>query len=96
VTWFLVSFGSEYGGLAEEIGWTTRKVQTYLRELAGYVPVDEPARVVFIVGAIKADPPRNPKQIVAMARQFAQIPTCAAVAAAINELEATIKKPISR
>jgi hypothetical protein len=60
VTWFLVSLLG-YGGLAEEIGWTTRKVQKYLRELAGYVLVDEPARVVFIVGAIKADPPRNPK-----------------------------------
>jgi hypothetical protein len=80
------------GGLAEEIGWTARKVQKHLHELAGYVLVDDASRVLFILGAIKADPPRNPKQITAMARQFAQIPTSAVVDAAMRELEAVIKK----
>lgn len=78
-------------GLAEDIGWTVAKVRRNLDELEDRVLVDEEARVVFIVGAIHDDPPRNMNQITAMARHFAQIPYCAVTAAAAAELEGSIK-----
>lgn len=78
-------------GLAEEIGWTVAKVRRCLLELKGYVLIDEAARATFIFGAVRNDPPRNDKQIVAWARQLNQIPFCAPVAVAASEIEASIK-----
>jgi hypothetical protein len=77
-------------GLAEEKGWTERRVRKALKELKGYVLVDERARVMFIVGAIRQDPPQNQRQLIAIARQFSEIPACAVLAAAATEVTAAV------
>jgi hypothetical protein len=80
------------GALAEEKGWELRKVRRRLGELSGHVLVNEPERVMFILGAIRADPPRNVNQMVAFARQIAQMPFCSGVAAACAEVDGCVEK----
>jgi hypothetical protein len=80
-----------FGGLAEEIGWTMRKTRKAMDELSERVVVAEAERVMFVVGAIRHDPPRNVNTVIAMARQFSQIPTCEPRSVAATELEGSIE-----
>lgn len=80
------------GGLAEEMEWSVRRVRRALDRLDGFVMVHTATRVMYVVGAVRDDPPRNMNQLTAFARALRQIPFSNVIAAVCKEIDECVER----